>query len=359
VLCKVLPNAVPELQHWQTEGNPMTSSQTSTEPASARRLHLSRGLVTILVAVVLLYICGQLFASSSVSKGALLGMLPFASVLAIAALGQTLVVQQGGIDLSVAGAISASVVICTHQPNGQDSRLLGAVLFALLVAIVAGIVNGLLIGRLGLNSIVATLGTNALLYAVVLGVSGGTPRHTTRRLASLAGGTTFGLPNSFYVAVVVVVLTAVLVKATVAGRWFEATGANVNAALASGLRIMRHRTAAYVWAQLLYWLAGVLLAGIVTEPSAFQGDAYLLPTVAAVVLGGTSLLGGHGQLVASAVAALFLQQLQQFVLALGVNFGVRTLVQAGALTVGVALYTINWRGVGLRLRPSGRPAPAT
>ena len=121
----------------------------------------------------------------------------------------------------------------------------------------------------------------------------------------------------------------------------------------------RHRAGAYVWAQLLYWLAGVLLAGIIAQPTAFQGDAYLLPSVAAVVLGGTSLLGGRGYLVATAVAALFLSQLEQFVLALGVSFAIRTLVEAAALAVGVALYSLDWRAVRRpRLAPAALPRPA-
>ena len=91
-------------------------------------------------------------------------------------------------------------------------------------------------------------------------------------------------------------------------------------------------------------------AGIVNQPTAYEGNNYLLPTVAAVVLGGTSLLGGRGNLVATAVAALFLSQLDQFVLALGVSYATRTLVQAAALAVGVALYTVNWGGLSRRLR---------
>ncbi len=110
-----------------------------------------------------------------------------------------------------------------------------------------------------------------------------------------------------------------------------------------------------MWAQILYCLAAVLHAGIVNQPTAYEGDNYLLPSVAAVVLGGTSLLGGRGNLVATAVAALFLSQLDQFVLALGVTYATRTLVQAAALAVGVALYTVNWRALGRRLR-GRRPA---
>ena len=322
-------------------------------------LPVSRGLVTVTLALVLLVVAGFLLAPTSVSKGALLGMLPFAAVLAIAALGQTLVVQQGGIDLSVPGAISLVVVITTHQPKGDDSRLLAAVVTALVVAVAAGLGNGFLIGRLGLNPIVATLGMNALLYAGVLGVSGGSPRRTTDLLARIVGGLTLGIPNAIYFAVAVVLITTVTVKLTVQGRRFEVVGANPVSAWASGLKVYRHRGGAYIWAQLHYWLAGVLLAGIVAQPTAFQGDEYLLPSVAAVVLGGTSLLGGRGFLVATAVAALFLSQLEQFVLALGVSFAVRTLVEAAALAVGVALYTVDWRSVRRRFARAAPEAAAT
>lgn len=315
----------------------------------------SRGLATITLALILLVIACATLAPSSITKGALLGMLPFAAVLAIAGLGQTLVVQQGGIDLSVPGGISLTVVICTHQPNGVNSKLLPAVLLALAVAIGVGLLNGFLTGRLGINPIVATLGTNALLYAGVLELSGGIPRSTTTLLANIAGGTTFGVPNSIYFALAAVVITTVLMKLTVAGRRFEATGANPAAAWATGLKVRRHRGGAYVWAQVHYCLAGVLLAGIVAQPTAYEGDNYLLPSVAVVVLGGTSLLGGRGQLVASAVAAIFLSQLQQFVLAVGVVYAVQTLVQAAALIVGVALYTIDWRALRRRLIRGGLP----
>ncbi|BEP15910.1 hypothetical protein acdb102_42210 [Acidothermaceae bacterium B102] len=309
------------------------------------RFRTSRGLATVCGALVVLLVACAVAAPTSVSHGALLGSLPFAAVLAIVGLGQTLVIQQGGIDLSVPGGVSLAVVLATHTPNGHDSRLVPALLLALVVAAVAGIANGLLVGRLGLNPIIATLGMNALLYSVVLGVSGGSPRRTTQLLANVAGGLTLGIPNAVYFAVVIVAVVTIAVKWTVAGRRFEAVGANPAAAFATGLRVYRHRSAAYLWAQILYALGGFLLAGIVAQPTAFQGDAYLLQSVAAVVLGGTSLLGGRGYLVATAIAAVFLIQLQQFVLALGVNFAFQTLVQAVALAVGVALYTVPWRAL--------------
>jgi ribose transport system permease protein len=304
-----------------------------------------RGLLTVTLAVVALFVLSAVVAPSSVTKGPLLGMLPFAAVLAIASLGQTLVVMQGGIDLSIAGAISLTVVVATHEANGDDARLAPALLMALALLLVAGALNGIVIGRLYLNPIIATLGMNALLYAVVLWLSGGIPRQTTDLLAEVAGGITLGVPNAVYFAVAATAAVTVAVKRTVSGRRFEAVGANPVAAWAAGLRVKRHRTGAYVWAMVLYWLAGCLLAGILNKPTAYQGDAYLLPSVAAVVLGGTSLLGGRGYPVATVLAALFLSQLDSFVLALGVSFAVRTLVEALALAMGVALYSVDWAGV--------------
>jgi len=334
---------------------------TTTEQAGARsaRRTVSRGLVTVVVALVILVVAGAVFAPSSVSQGAILGMLPFAAVLAIVALGQTLVVMQGGIDLSVAGSVSLVIVIVTHQAYGDDSKVLPAALTALVVAVAAGLLNGFLIGRLGLNAIVATLGTNALLYAGVLAVSGGTPRQTTDLLANVAGGVSFGIPNAVYFAVAAVAITTVVVKRTVAGRRFEAVGANGLAAWATGLMVQRHRAGGYVGAQVLYWLGGLLLAGILNKPTAYQGDSYLLASVAAVVLGGTSLLGGRGNLVATALAALFLTQLDQFVLAMGVPFAVKTLVQAAAFAIGVALYTIDWQALRRRFGRAPVPAPVS
>ena len=190
----------------------------------------------------------------------------------------------------------------------------------------------------------------------MLAVSVEAPLHTTDLLAYLPGGTLVHAFQPTLPSGLTTVVTTVLVKRTVAGRRFEAVGASGRAAWATGLRVQRHRAGGYVAAQVHYWLGGLLLAGILNKPTAYQGDRYLLPTVAAVVLGGTSLLGGPGNIVATALAALFLTQLDQFVLAIGVNYAVETLVQSIAFAVGVALYTIDWRRLRARFGRPPRPA---
>jgi ribose transport system permease protein len=318
------------------------------------RVAISKGLVTIGGATVLLFVVSALAAHSSVSGTSLRNMLQIASVLAVAGLGQMLVIQQGGIDLSVAGGISIAVVVVTHVPDGDDGKLVPAILLALVFALGAGLLNGALVGVLRLNPIIATLGTNALLYGADLGVSGGRPRITTQLLARVTGGTSAGIPHAVWFALAALAVVALLVKRTVAGRRFEAVGANPRAARAVGLRVRVHGASAYLYAQLLYCLAGVMLGGITAQPSAFEGDSFLLVSVAVVVLGGTSLLGGRGYPLATVVAAVFLEQLVQFVVALGVSTAVQTIVQAVALAIGVSLYTVDWKA----LRPAPRGAPA-
>src|SRR5579872_4264390 len=126
-----------------------------------------RSFVTVVVSTIVLVLACLLFAPSSVTGGALSGSLPFAAVIAIVGLGQLLVVQQGGFDLSVAGGVSLAVVTATHVPDGNNTLLLPAVLMAAGFSLAAGAANGFLVGFRNLNAIIATIGVNALLYGAV------------------------------------------------------------------------------------------------------------------------------------------------------------------------------------------------
>jgi ribose transport system permease protein len=304
---------------------------------------------TILAATALLFLLSWIIQPQSLSESSIQGMLPFAAILAIAAIGQTLVIQQGGIDLSVPGVMSLTVVIVTHVPDGDNGALAKAILMAFGAALVAGLITGFIVSRIGITAIVATLGMNALLFGANLEISNGTASRTTSDLQSFTGGTVLGIDTTVVIALIVTAVVAFVIKKTVVGRRFEAVGANPAAARAAGLQPTRYQIGAYVGATLLYCCAGVLLAGVITTPSATQGDTYLLPSVAAVVLGGTSLLGGVGSPVATAVGALFLSQLDQFVLTTGVSSAVQYLVQAAALAIGLAIYSVNWKHLRERL----------
>ena len=318
----------------------MTTQPIRRQPRQVSRFALAKGFVTVVISTIVLIGLCFVFAPSSMAAGALAGSLPFAAILMIVGLGQMLVVQQGGFDLSVAGGVSLSVVFATHYPSGDNAQLLPAVLIAYGCAVGAGLINGFLVGFVRLNAIVATIGMNALIYGLVFAVSGGVPRITTERLAGIAGGETQGLGNTVWFAIAILTVTVVAMKKTVWGRRFEAIGANPLAAAAIGLNVRMHQMMAYVLAQILYCSAGLLIAGITTQPTAFQGDSLLLPSVAVVVLGGTSLLGGRGFPISTAIAALFLNQLSQFAFAVGVPYSAQTIIQALALGLGIGIYSV-------------------
>ena len=295
----------------------------------------------IWIATAILFAVSPLVAPGSLSHAAIFSMLPFAAISALVAVGQTLVVQQRGLDLSAPGAISLAALLVTKFPNQADTLVPAGILLTLLVAALVGLANGLTVVLFGVTPFVATLGVNALLLGFVQYYSGGSPTGAAHSLNQWALATTGGLPNTVVFTVVLIAVAQAVLLWTVSGRRFEAVGANPAAALAAGIRVIRYVVSSYVLAGLCYATAAILLAAFLKTPGVFIGDTYLLPSVAAVVLGGTALTGGVGNVVASAAAALFLTQLGQLVLSIGAPTAVQLLIQSGAIAVGMGLREVN------------------
>lgn len=300
-------------------------------------------------AVGILLAVSPLIAAGSVSSGALGASVPFAAVLAIAGIGETLTIQQRGLDFSVAATISLSTVIATRYPAGNDGRLPMAILITLAVCALSGLVSGLVITRLLITPLIATLGVNAILLGVILAItSGNATAQAPPALSSFASGSLAGIPNLVLIAAVLVVLVSIVTRRTTLGRRFVFVGTNPVAAFVAGIRVRRIEASAYVVAALTYGIAGILLAGFVKTPGLNQGDSYLLPAVAAVVLGGTPLVGGSGSVIATAVGAFFLTQLQQVVYGAGAPPSVQLLIQGGAIAIGMAFHNLRLRAVNNR-----------
>jgi ribose transport system permease protein len=308
------------------------------------------------LATVLLFAVSPALAPGSVSQTAIRGMLPFAAILAIAAVGQLLVVQQGGLDLSVPGAISLAVVIVTSYAGGHDGKLLAGMGIALAVVAVAGLLSGAVVSFFGVPPFVATLGVNALLLGAVLRITHGrSTQDVPSALLNFAAGRTWGIPNTVYCAAGVIAAMQFVQQKTILGRRFGAVGANAVAARAAGIRVQSYRLGTYVVASALYVVAAILLAGFLGVASQFPGDDYLLPTIAAVVLSGMALSGGKGSAFAVAIAALFLVQLQQVVLGLGAPRSVQLIVQGTVIALGMAVRFVP----GVAVRHGQSPAAAT
>lgn len=288
-------------------------------------------------AVLVMFAVSAAVSPPSVSRTALLAMLPFAAFTAIAAIGQTLVVQQAGLDLSIAGGISLGALLVARYGAASELGLPSAIALALAAAIAAGLVSGSVIAYFGLPPLVVTIGVNAILIGAVQSLSGGFSAQAPGSLASFSVGRTLGLPNVAYIALATVLVAQLLLKTTVLGRRFELVGANRRAAHAAGIRTRRYTIAAYVLSAMFASVTGVLLAGYLSTTTLSTGDSYLLPSVAAVVLGGTALTGGRGSLIGTALGALFLGQLSQLVQTYTQTTAIQNVVQAVIIGAGIVL----------------------
>jgi ribose transport system permease protein len=301
------------------------------------RRMLSGGSGAIWVAAAALFLASPFVASGSLSSAAVSGMLPFAAILAIVAAGQTLVVQQRGLDLSVPGMLAFGAVLASGLPQSYGWSAPLAILAAVALPGLAGMVNGLLVTRAGVMPLVATLGMNALLLGLVFQLSDGTPAGAPPMLASIAKDKVAGVPVSLLLAVVIIGLAGLTAQRSIVGRRLTAVGVSARAAAAVGIRVTLYQTLAYAGAGALYGVASVLYTGYVTTPPLFFGDSYLLASIAAVVLGGTALTGGRAALVSSAIGALFLTQLGQLLRSVGLPEPTQLIIQAGVLLGVVTL----------------------
>jgi ribose transport system permease protein len=314
----------------------MTNSVDMKTDVLWKRL-LSGGSGAIWIATIVLFVASPLVAPGSLDAAPVLGMLPFAAVLAIAAAGQTLVVQQRGLDLSVPGMMAFGAVLVTGLPQYFGWPVGAAVVAGIALPGVAGLINGVLVTRFGVMPLVVTLGMNAVLLGTVFGLSSGTPAGAAASLHGFAGSQTLGVPNALLVAIIVLVISGFITQRSVVGRRLTAVGVSERAATVLGIRVNTYQTLAYGFAGVAYGAAAVLYAGYVSTPPLFFGDSYLLPTVAAVVLGGTALTGGRASIISTGIAALFLTQLGQLLRAVGWPEPLQLIAQSGVLVAVVLL----------------------
>jgi ribose transport system permease protein len=289
------------------------------------------------VATVLLFAVSAVVAPRTMSSISLLAMLPFAAVLAVAAVGQTFVVQQRGIDLSVGGTISLAAIAVSVVPARNGIPTLAAIILALVLCAAVGALNSILVSKLAITPLVSTLAMNALLTGAVVLYTKGSPATAPQDLSAVVSANFLGLPALVWFALAFVAIVALLASKTVTGRQFVLSGANPSAATISAMRVDRNILLAYIGGAVCYGIAGILLAGFLRNTTVGLGNAYLMSVIAVVIVGGTPLTGGKGTIIGTAISALFLSQLIQLVLTLGAPTASQLLIQAIAIAVAAIL----------------------
>lgn len=255
----------------------------------------------LLAVCVVLAIASPVFATS----GNLLNVALATSVTALLAAGQTFVIILAEIDLSVGAVLGFSAAITALTLRHQST--VTAIVVGLLVGAAAGLVNGLLVTKTRMPSFIATLATMSVLGGLTLQLSQGNPIAVTDyAFQNIGQARVAGIPAPVWIMALVFIGFGVLLARTRFGRYVYATGDNAEAARLSGIAVDRVKILAFVISGVLAALAGFIVSARLSTAEPTAGTGLELEAIAAVIIGGTSLAGGRGDLVGTIVGALIL-----------------------------------------------------
>jgi ribose transport system permease protein len=289
----------------------------------------------VYIAIALLIVVAAIWAPATLSGPGLSAIAPFGTFLAITALGQMLVIMTGGIDLSVSGTFTLAAVVTVGLGQASDERIWQAMAIAVVLAALVGLVNGLLIGGLGLNALIVTLAVGEIVIGIATRYYTSTAIQTPvpAGLSAWTSTRLLGVTRIFWLGVLLTVVCIVVFRFTTPGRRFQVVGANPTASWIAGLRVNVHQVLAYVFAAVLYGVAGILLAAHLQTVSITIGAPYVLGPIAAVVIGGASLTGGLASPLSTWAAAFFLAALNQMMRVMGLPTSLQFVV-FGVVIVG-------------------------
>ncbi len=263
--------------------------------------------------VILLLLLGSLYSSSFLSPQYLLQQLKVASFLGVIATGMMLVILLGQIDLSVPWVVAVGGMMSTAATGWGPTGEALAIPFGILCGVGLGLINGVGVAYLRLPSMIITLAVNAVAQGLMVVHTGGfSPQDSSSAAMRFiaTGNTLLGIPNALIVWAAIGGATVFLLSRTTFGRAIYGIGNRERAAYLSGIHTQRVVLFTFAIAGGLSGFGGILLAGYASKAAQAMGDAYLLPSIAAVVLGGASILGGRGKYIGTVAGVILITLLQ-------------------------------------------------
>lgn len=312
-----------------------TSPTTSARQARFRVVFAALGM---LPALILLAVIFQIINPRFMTETNLLIVLQQSSINIVLAAGMTFVILTGGIDLSVGSILAASAMVAVIVSLMPDIGMLG-VPAAILTGLAFGVVNGLLIAYLRLPPFIVTLGSLTAVRGVarLLG-NDTTVFNSDLPFAFLGNGTFLGVPWLVIIALAVVVISWFVLRRTVLGTWIYAVGGNAEAARLTGIKVPLVLLFVYGVSGLLSGLGGALSAARLYAANGLQlGQSYELDAIAAVILGGTSFVGGVGSIWGTLIGGLIIAVLSNGLILAGVSDIWQYIIKGLVIIVAVAL----------------------
>lgn len=310
------------------------------------------------VLVALSLLGGYLAVPGFLSSNHLSSLGQSAAYLGIIALGETLVLLLGGIDLSVPYMINlAAILVAGFQFSGMSAT--PDIILVILIGLGVGLGNGIGVALLGINPLVMTLGMNSILQGVALLYSHGSPLgEAPNAVTTLSTAWWHQIPDADILWLALTVIVTLVLAFTTFGRSLYAVGSNRRASELSGLPVRRTIVLAYMLSGLTATIGGLLLVGYSGQAYLGMGDDYLLPAIAVVVIGGTSIFGGKGSYVQTVAGALLITVIESILVTVNVNedgqdilYGVIILAMAYFNQIAVSTSGIGSGTLGRTLGP--------
>jgi ribose transport system permease protein len=283
----------------------------SRMPGFLRRV--DPAVATAFACIVVLLLLGSLYSRNFLSPEYLLQQLKVASFLGVIATGMMLVILIGQIDLSVPWLVTAGAMMACAASSFGTTGVILAIPFGVLCGMLLGLINGVGVAYLRIPSMIITLASNAVAQGLMVVYSGGfSPQDSASApMRYLATAFTIpGVPNAVVVWAIIGAVAVFLLTRTTFGRAIYGIGNRERAAYLSGINTRRIVMITFAISGGLSAFGGVLLAGYASKAAQSMGDAYLLPSIAAVVLGGTSILGGRGSYLGTVAGVILITLLQ-------------------------------------------------
>ncbi|HVX81906.1 MAG TPA: ABC transporter permease [Devosiaceae bacterium] len=307
----------------------------------------NRLIVLAYAAMLVLLLVTSLFSPGFLAESNLRSVLVLAAFVGIVALGQTFVIIGGGIDLSLPWVLNCAAILMTLLANGQNGPLLW--IMPLMVAAGAGIgvINGVGVAMFGVPPIIMTLATNVILQGLILVYTGGAPTPSAPPLIQfLAVGRLGPVPVIALIWAALAVAAWVLLSKAAFGRYLYALGTSRTVAEFSGVPTLRTMLLTYTISGAAAAFGGMLLTGYSGQAYLGMGDPYLFTSIAAVAIGGASILGGSGHYIGTIAGALVLTILGGLLPALRLSSGALLIVYGIVILLTVAVGSETFGGLG-------------
>jgi len=304
------------------------------------RVLAQRAVLGVFALTAVLFVLSGFIAPALLSGPSLRTIGVLSSFVIIASFGQGIVILSGGLDLSIGSIITLGGVLLGAWVPQSNVGLWWAVPAILVIGFAFGAFNGFGVTVLRIPAFVMTLATGIIVQSAVLEYTKGAPQATAapQLIADLIDSKWWGIPIIIYFVFVFIVIASLLENMSSFGRLVHAIGANPKAGVVAGLRSNCVTIGCYAISGFCAALCGIVLLGFVGAPILSMGDPYTMDSIAAVVVGGSSILGGIGTFPGTVGGALFLGVLSNDMTALGMKAAWRTLIQGAIIVLALIVF---------------------